>query len=66
LFGARLALDLPGLEQGHPAASRSAESGSGPGDAFEVIVPSLARFSFSTPLTSGKENYVSMAIPSIR
>ena len=43
-----------------------AKSGGDLGDAFEVIVPSLPRFSFSTPLTSGKENYVSMAIPSIR
>jgi hypothetical protein len=49
-----------------PPLADPAEFGGDPGDAFKVIVPSLARFSFSTPLTSGKENYVSMAIPSIR
>jgi pimeloyl-ACP methyl ester carboxylesterase len=35
--------------------------GGDPADAFDVIVPSLPGFGFSTPLTNGKENYISMA-----
>lgn len=35
--------------------------GGDPEDAFEVIVPSLPGFAFSTPLTSGSENFISMA-----
>jgi pimeloyl-ACP methyl ester carboxylesterase len=38
-----------------------AASGADRADAFEVVVPSLPGFGFSTPLTNGKENYVSMA-----
>jgi hypothetical protein len=46
-----------------PPLADPAKSGGDPGDAFEVSVPSLPRFSFSTPLTSGKENSVSTADP---
>ncbi|MEU2380134.1 epoxide hydrolase family protein [Streptomyces misionensis] len=35
--------------------------GGDPADAFDVIVPSLPGFAFSTPVTNGKENFVSMA-----
>ncbi|MFK0246873.1 epoxide hydrolase family protein [Amycolatopsis azurea] len=35
--------------------------GGDPADAFDIIVPSLPGFAFSTPLTNGKENFVSMA-----
>jgi pimeloyl-ACP methyl ester carboxylesterase len=35
--------------------------GGDPADTFDVIVASLPGFAFSTPLTNGKENYVSMA-----
>lgn len=38
-----------------------AAHGGDPRDAFEVIIPSLPGFAFSTPLTNGRENYVSMA-----
>ncbi|RYE43537.1 MAG: epoxide hydrolase [Hyphomicrobiales bacterium] len=38
-----------------------ASFGGDPADAFDVIVPSLPGFGFSTPLTNGKENYISMA-----
>jgi hypothetical protein len=46
-----------------PPLADPAKSGGDPGDAFEVSVPSLPRFSFSTPLTRGKENSVSTADP---
>jgi hypothetical protein len=46
-----------------PPLADPAEFGGDPGDAFEVIVPSPPRSGFSTPLTNGKENYVSMADP---
>ncbi|MEU6322758.1 alpha/beta fold hydrolase [Streptomyces sp. NPDC047009] len=35
--------------------------GGDPADAFDVIVPSLPGFAFSTPLTHGRENYITMA-----
>ena len=35
--------------------------GGDPADAFDVIVPSLPGFGFSTPLTNSQENYASMA-----
>jgi pimeloyl-ACP methyl ester carboxylesterase len=35
--------------------------GGDPADAFDVVVPSLPGFAFSTPVTNGKENFVSMA-----
>ena len=35
--------------------------GGDPADAFDVIVPSLPGFGFSTPLTNGQENHASMA-----
>lgn len=38
-----------------------AASGGDPADAFDVIVPSLPGFGFSTPLASAQESYVSMA-----
>ncbi|MFI5564525.1 epoxide hydrolase family protein [Amycolatopsis japonica] len=44
----------------HPLADPGAHGGD-PADAFDVIVPSLPGFAFSTPLTNGKENFVSMA-----
>ncbi|WP_410663714.1 epoxide hydrolase family protein [Amycolatopsis sp. lyj-84] len=43
-----------------PLADPAAHGGD-PADAFDVIVPSLPGFAFSTPLTNGKENFVSMA-----
>ena len=42
------------------ARLNAAAFGADPGDAFEVIVPSLPGFG-STPPTNGKENYLSMA-----
>ncbi|WP_327292786.1 epoxide hydrolase family protein [Streptomyces sp. NBC_01198] len=38
-----------------------AAHGGDPADAFDVIVPSLPGFGFSTPLTNPRENYASMA-----
>ncbi|SEN17006.1 epoxide hydrolase family protein [Actinacidiphila rubida] len=35
--------------------------GGDPADAFDVVVPSLPGFGFSTPLTDPRENYASMA-----
>ncbi|MGK5638651.1 epoxide hydrolase family protein [Streptomyces sp. URMC 126] len=43
-----------------PLADPAAHGGD-PSDAFEVIIPSLPGFGFSTPLTNGRENYVDMA-----
>src|SRR6202034_1730441 len=43
-----------------PLADPAAYGGD-PADAFDVIVPSLPGFGFSTPLASAKESYVSMA-----
>ncbi|GAB16528.1 epoxide hydrolase [Gordonia effusa NBRC 100432] len=41
--------------------SNPAAHGAGSAPAFEVIVPSLPGFAFSTPVADGHENYVSMA-----
>ena len=38
-----------------------AAHGGDPADAFDVVVPSLPGFGFSTPLTKPRENYASMA-----
>ncbi|MQY10799.1 hypothetical protein SRB5_09120 [Streptomyces sp. RB5] len=38
-----------------------AAHGGHPADAFDVVVPSLPGFGFSTPLKNPRENYVSMA-----
>ena len=35
--------------------------GGDPADAFDIVVPSLPGFGFSTPLTNPRENYASMA-----
>ncbi|MGW3465563.1 alpha/beta fold hydrolase, partial [Streptomyces olivaceoviridis] len=38
-----------------------AAHGGDPADAFDVVIPSLPGFGFSTPLTNPRENYASMA-----
>ncbi|MEW2289562.1 epoxide hydrolase family protein [Streptomyces sp. NPDC047841] len=38
-----------------------AAHGGDPADAFDVVIPSLPGFGFSTPLTSPRENYATMA-----